>query len=80
MYASHAIKSGLYLSELMSFISISLSWSCQNRNNSQIMILISYKAVLSRSLEETNKNIGLNFQFDNTILLGISIKIKMSEE
>ena len=70
MYASHAIKSGLYLSEVMS--SISLPWSCQNKNNPQIIILI--------SREETNKNVGLNFQLNNTISLGISIKIKMSEE
>ena len=70
MYASHAIKSGLYLSEVMS--SISLPWSCQNKNNSPIIILI--------SREETNKNVGLNFQLNNTISLCISIEIKMSEE
>ena len=68
MYASHAIKSGLYLSEVMS--SISLPWSCQNKNNRQIII----------SREETNKNVGLNFQLNNTISLCISIEIKMSEE
>ena len=70
MYASHAIKSGLYLSEVMS--SISLPWSCQNKNNPPIIILI--------SREETNKNVGLNFQLNNNISLGISIKMKMSEE
>ena len=61
MYASHAIKSGLYLSESMS--SISLPWSCQNKNNPPIII----------SREETIKNVGLNFQLNNIISLGISI-------
>ena len=72
MYASHAIKSGLYLSELMS--SISLPWSCQNKNRLHMAIHI------STSREETNKNVGLNCQLNNTISLGISINIKMSEE